>query len=239
MYSEETPQPYGDFVAIDENIWTLDGDWYDTPFRRRMTIVKLSCGELVVHSAIRLKESDYSKINSFGKVGYIIVPNNMHSDDAPFFKIKYPDAKLFVPRASLKKVSKFCTVDGVLPGCWPKELEDEMKCIEFKGTRILEEQVFFHISTKTLIAADLVFNMTNEPTGLMKTFFKWNKIYKRFGPSRIFKWVFISNLKVAERSFGDILTLDFDRVVMSHGDVLDSNGQSKFREGLKDLGIST
>src|SRR6185295_13783005 len=100
-----------------ENVYLWDGDWYGIPFRRRMTIIRLETGGLFVHSAIRLREADYGKLDELGPVQVIVAPNVFHADDAPVYRLRYPKAKLYVPSAIAKKLAKkhLCPVDGTLP----------------------------------------------------------------------------------------------------------------------------
>lgn len=218
-------------------LFTWDGDWYKTLFRRRMTLLQLESGGLLVHSAIRLKDADYAQLDSLGKVEIIIAPNALHGDDAPFYKLRYPKARLFAPGALVKQLEKTCTVDEILPQAWPVSLQSELESMEFVGTRILHESVFFHRKTRTLILTDLVFNMRQEQSGLMRTFMSLNKIHQRFGPSRIFRYVFVNNPAQASASLKRILEWDFDRVIMSHGEVLETGGKKAMSASFLEMGL--
>jgi hypothetical protein len=234
----KTPlQPYSEIRPVADQLWVLDGEWYQTRFRRRMTIIRLRSGHLLIHNAIRLEEEDYKKIDELGKVEYIIAPNSLHGSEAHFYKERYPKAKLFVSTALEGKFRKLCQIDGVLPGAFGQNLRDEVDCVEFQGTRSLHENVLFHISTKTLIVTDLVFNLDCEVSGFEKFFFKWNKIDKRFGPSRIFKYFIVGDTGRVAQSLDHILHWNFDRVIMNHGNILDKGGRAALRKGFEEIGI--
>jgi hypothetical protein len=228
---------YDDLVEITPEIYCLDGNWMETPFRRRMTILRLKNGGLVIHSAIQLKDDDYSKIDALGRVEYIVVPNSYHNSDARFFAARYPNAKVFVPKGAAESVRKNCPVHGILPEAWTPKLREEIGCQEFDGTRGLSENVFFHRGSKTLLVTDLVFNMQNEVSGALKVFFKLNRIYKRFGPSRIFRYGFVNQPKVAAESFHEMMHWDFDRVIMNHGEILNTGGKEALRKGFEEMGL--
>lgn len=238
----KTPQPtriepYDTLIEVAPSVYCLDGDWEETPFRRRMTLLKLKSGGLVVHSAIQLRNEDYAQIDALGKVEYIVVPNAFHHSDVHHFATRYPHAKVFAPKAAVEKVRKSCEVHGVLPEAWSPKLREEIGCIEFDGTRGLSENVFFHRPTKTLLVTDLVFNMQKEVSGILKLFFQLNRIYKRFGPSRIFRYGFVNHPKVAAESFHEIMHWDFDRVIMSHGEILNTGGKEALKKGFEEIGL--
>jgi hypothetical protein len=57
--------------SIAENIWVFDGDavsFFTLPFTTRMTIIRLSTGDLWVHSPIKLNEEVKSQIAKLGVV---------------------------------------------------------------------------------------------------------------------------------------------------------------------------
>ena len=110
--------------------------------------------------------------------------------------------------------------------------------MEFEGTRKLCENLFFHRATRTLIVTDLVFNMQNEVTGGMKIFFKLNRVYKRFGPSRIFRYFFVDEPKVAAESLRELMHWDFDRVIMSHGEILNTGGKTAIQRGFAEIDLA-
>ena len=77
-----------------------------------------------------------------------------------------------------------------------------------------------------MIFTDLVFNVPAD--------FKEARIFYtvvggrgRFGPHRLIKQA-IRDRKAARESVAKILEWDFDRVIVTHGDVLESGGHAKF-----------
>jgi hypothetical protein len=225
-------QPYGTFSELAPNLFVLDGEWYNTPFKRRMTVIRLTSGDLVIHSAIRLKSEDYDHLDRLGKVRYIIIPNAFHGSDARFYSERYPQARVLASRA-VKPNKKTGRVDGILPKDWPQEMTPELECLEMEGTRLLGEILLFHKSTRTLVVTDIVFNMQQEPHGLIKMIFKWNLIYKRFGPSRIFGLVFANNRSRIKSSLEKVFEMDFDRVIMNHGEILHAGGKPAMQKGFE------
>ncbi len=235
-------QPYESLREVGSNIYCLDGEWYQTPFRRRMTIIRMKySGGLLIHSPIALKEENYNWIDAIGNVDTIIAPNRFHCSDVHAYVTRYPEAKLLISQGAVKEIQKQSHFDGILPEGWKEaarpETRSEILCLEFQGTRMLHESVFFHIESKFLVTTDLVFNLQREFSGAQKLFFKLNKIDKRFGPSRIFQHVFLQNKEKARKSLEQILSWDFEGVIMSHGEILFHGGKDILRNGFAEIGL--
>lgn len=238
MSSTTEVQPYGSIQLIAPDLYCLDGEWNQTLFKRRMTIIRLQSGGLVIHNAIRLQEKDYAKLEDLGPISVIVVPNHFHSSEAHFYKQRYPRARLLVAKSIAPQISEKCPVDGLLPDAWDESLRREIDCMEFTGTRIVNESVFLHRSSKTLILTDLAFNMQCEVYGGARAFFKLNLIYKRFGPSRIFRYVFVNNRQKAKEAFRKIQGWDFERVIVNHGDIISADGKRLLRDGFEQIGLA-
>ena len=56
--------------------------------------------------------------------------------------------------------------------------------------------------------------------------------YGRFGPSKLDPWL-IKDRPAVRQSLERILAWDFDRVVVAHGEVLESGGREALREGYR------
>lgn len=222
-------EDYGELIQIAPDLYSLVGEWEGTSFKRRMTVVRLRDGRLVIHSAIRLRESDYARLDALGKVAWIVVPNAFHGSEARFYQERYPEARLLVSAEAARQVAKSARVDGVLPGSWPQEAGSELECILFEGTRLLGESVFFHRPSRTLLLTDLAFNLRCEVRGFEKAFFRWNQIDGGLRPSRIFRTFFVRDRARAGDSFRRILALDFERVIVSHGEIQETGGKEALR----------
>ena len=99
---------------LEENLWQVEGTVPRLPLRRRMTVVRLADGSLVVHNAIALEEEQQRALEALGSVRYVVVPNPWHRLDAPAYAARYPDAKILCPRPATKRVEKVVRVDGTL-----------------------------------------------------------------------------------------------------------------------------
>jgi hypothetical protein len=94
----------------------------------------------------------------------------------------------------------------------------------------LQETLFVHAPSRTLVAADLVFNVRAPAPWLTRTFMRFNGGFDRFGPTRICRSM-CKDRAVVRAAIDRVLDEDFDRVVVAHGQVLPSGGREAMRDG--------
>jgi hypothetical protein len=230
--------PYGKIKQFGPEIFTLDGEWKKSPFKRRMTIIRVG-QELLIHNAINMSVGDYAALDDLGKVAWIVVPNKFHSSEAHNYQLRYPQAKLLVSRAAVAEVLKknpHASIYAEMTPAWlqdefPKLMQGKIEGIVFEGLRMLGEVVLFHKESQTLVVTDLVFNMQEDRSGFQKKMFEFNKIYKRFGPSKIFKWVFLNDKPKALASYQKMMQWNFNSVIMSHGTPVSHGGKMIMKAG--------
>lgn len=217
--------PYEPLRLVDRDIWCLDGRWKRSPFKRRMTVVRRSGGELAIHSAIRLREPDYEALEQLGRVALILCPNTLHADEAHYYAERYGQARVLVPRPAREVLSaKLPRIDGTFEDSWPAEWNQTLQVLQVEGTR-MHEALFWHLPSRTLIATDLVFHFTDELSGPTRWLMTLNGVVGRLAPSRIFRWYFMTDRVALMRSLQPVKQWDFERVIMSHGTVLDRDGK--------------
>jgi hypothetical protein len=227
--SEPEPKiyPYGPLLRVAPGLYSVKGKWKGSSLGRRMTIVQLADGRLAIHSAMRLKAGDLEAIEDLGQVAWILIPNRFHHSDAPWFAQRYPEARVLVPRGLSRKLGRRMRVDGTLEDDWPAALDADLNRLAVSGLSI-HEVVFHHPTSRTLILTDLAFNFrSNELEGTAKLFMTLNGAVNRFGPTRLLRLMFIRDRKALTASIAKILSWDFERVIVSHGQILDVLGREK------------
>ena len=107
---------------------------------------------------------------------------------------------------------------------------NEIKQHNVKGIPKLDEVVFFHPLSKTLVLTDLAFYITSESPLVTRLFFRLNGVYDKFGPSMIFRHFILKNKSEFKKSLDYILTWDFERIIISHGKLIEKDGKDIFAE---------
>ena len=145
----------------------------------RMTVVKLSTGGLLLHSPVPVDEDLAAELAALGEVKHIVCPNLFHHVFAAEVKQRYPEALLHGP-AKLAGKRKDLTLDATLSETPHPDWGDDFELVFIEGS-MLQETVFYHRASRTLIAADLIENFRQcEPVPALPV--SWN------GPSKNSAW---------------------------------------------------
>lgn len=200
----------------------------------RMTVIRLDDGSLWLHSAIPLDAALKAELEALGPVRHVVAPNQFHHLYGAAAVAAFPGATLYTApglRQKVKDLPEGPELSDTPPDAWRRQIDQ----VVFGGMPKVNEVVFFHRASKTLIVTDLIFHMKDVGHWWSRTFLTLNKAYDRFGMSSFFR----SNIKepAAARASADrILTFDFDRVIMSHGVVLETGGRPAVAEALASVG---
>ena len=94
-----TVLPHGPLIEVDDDILSVVGDikMPGGSLPRRMTLVRLADGRLIVFSAIALDEREMSRVETFGTPAFLIVPDSIHRQDVKIWHDRYPKAKIVAP----------------------------------------------------------------------------------------------------------------------------------------------
>jgi hypothetical protein len=196
----------------------------------RMTIARLSNGKLLLHSPTRLTEETRRYIDSLGDVQYIVAPNSMHHLFVGDYLKAYPNAKSYAAPGLEKK-----RADVPFSGIFSEEpISDEIQHIVMPRIPLLHHEVVLLLPQhKTLICTDLLFNIRSAK-GLSRFLLFFIGGYGRPEPTLEIR-LFIRLLARAQTKVAmeKILSWDFDRLVMAHGDVIETNAKQALRDAYR------
>lgn len=149
-------------ISFAPDIFVFDGpavSFYGMPYTTRMTIVRLKNGKLWVHSPIELHDELITQVSALGEVAYLIAPNKLHHLFVAQWQARWPAASAWAAPGVAAKCQHLhfdADLTDKVPAEWQGEIE---QCI-FKGSPVMEEAVFFHKSSRTLILTDLIENFS-------------------------------------------------------------------------------
>ena len=222
--------PHGKLTEIDDNILTVVGEIRmpigDLP--RRMTVVRLADGRLVVFSAIALDEDEMQALEAYGTPAFLIVPSDRHRLDARIWKYRYPDIQVIAPDGARSKVEAEVAVDSTTADFG----DPDVRLIDVPGTRAHEAALqVTGPNGSTLVVNDIIGNIRGE-----HGFGGWLLRLMEFagdephipGPvmaaivrdkaelaAQLMRWADLPNLK---------------RVLVSHGSVIDEDAPGVLRK---------
>jgi hypothetical protein len=195
----------------------------------RMTVIRLHDGGLMLHSPVRLDRDTRDALDALGPVRAVVAPSRIHHLFIVDYRSPYPKARFFAAPGLSEKRTDF-RFDELLgdqpPDIWRGQVEQHL----FQGAPVLNEVVFFHKASRTVIFTDLVFNIPADKAASAPAFFWILGVSGRFGPHRLMRLRGIRDRRAARASVERIMRWDFDRIIMSHGDVLETNGRKCLAE---------
>ena len=149
--------PHRPIEVVADNLWRVEGKLETMPLRRVMTIARREDGDLVIHNAMALDDESMARIDAWGRVGFIVVPNGYHRLDARVYKDRYPAARVLCPRGARRKVEEVVAVEGAYED-FPVDPTITFETLDGVGD---QEGVMIVRSRDgvTLVFNDAVFNM--------------------------------------------------------------------------------
>lgn len=199
-----------------------------------MTVVRLASGFLLVHSPIRPTDAMREELSRLGEVRFIVAPNKYHHLYAGEFAAAFPDARLYIA-PGLQEKRKDLRFHGILSDEPEPYWEDSLMQHVFQGIPAVNEVVFFHPESRTVIFTDLVFNFSSDLSPGQKLFALLDGVYEKTAVSRLTRYILLGDRKLARRSAGKILEWDFDKVVLAHKDVVHEDGHAAVRKAFEKI----
>ena len=199
-----------------------------------MTVARLADGGLFVHSPVRLDMETRRDLDGLGPVRAVVAPNKYHHLYVGDYFAAYPNAQIYAAPGLAEK-RRDLRFHGVLtdeaPALWAGRIDQ----LVFHALSVTNDVVFCHRASRTLIISDLVFNMHQSQSLATRLFFKLDDAYGKFGPSRLWR-LLIRDRATARAAVDRLLGWDFDRVIMAHGDILETGGKEALRASFAWLG---
>lgn len=171
------------------------------------------------------------QLRSAGEVTDIVAPSLLHTAGMPPAAAVFPHARLWGPVGAARKhpTLKWHGTLGV--DAWP--FEDELALLPLGGMPKMHEHLALHRASRTLLATDLVFNI-EQPSGLGAwLILNLFGTYRRFGVSRLFL-KYVEDKAAFRTSLDQLLGLDFDRLVPSHGAIVEADAKARLVAALKE-----
>ncbi len=223
--------------AIAENLWTLQYSLtkLGVHINRTVTIIKLRSGELVIHSTGPFSPEDVAGINALGTPAYLVEAINAHDTFANEGRAAFPGIPYFAPEGFSEATGLHTQSLKSPPAAWG----DEIAVLELAGkSEAMREYVMLHRLSRTLIVADLVFHITEE-AGLGQRMFAvagliGGDTHDTAMPRP--EKMSVEDEAAFRQSLQTLLAWDFERVIVGHGDVVET-GKVALTEALNEAGF--
>jgi hypothetical protein len=239
-------EPVNTLKPIAADTWIADGPEVrmatpfggGMPFPTRMTIVRLHDGGLWCHSPIALDENLFREIDALGPVRHLVSPNLLHYASIAAWKRRYPKATAWASpgvreRAAAQGAAVVFDADlaDTPPDAWAADLDQ----LRFRGSRVIEEFVFFHRASATLVLADLIENFERGKLGRGMRWLAWlGGVLDPDGKAPLdMRMTFAGRKKLAREGFDRIVAWHPQRVILAHGRWYPENGEAELRRAFR------
>jgi hypothetical protein len=129
-------------------------------FPRRMTVVRLRDGRLIIFSAIALDESEMKALEDYGRPSFLIVPNERHRKDAKIWKDRYPELQVIAPEGARAQAEAVVPVDATSATFGDPGVE----FVTVPGTNRREAALVVQgPAGTTLVVNELIWNVEDHP----------------------------------------------------------------------------
>lgn len=197
-------------------------------FNSRMTIIRLSNGNLFIHSPCEIEEETKASIEKLGRVEFIVAPGSYHYLHVSSAQRAFPEAEVFIC-PGIERKNPEIEFDWLLGDRPDERWKDDFDQVLVRGNKYMWEVAFCHKTTKTLILVDLIENFTDETEDVNWTLVLWWKVvFKMWGnpkpaPEYQLGW---KDKNAASKSLKTILSWSFERIIISHGDLIEENAKA-------------
>jgi Domain of unknown function (DUF4336) len=241
----ELYEPINTLKPVGEGLWVADGPivrmaylGLSFPFPTRMVVARLANGDLFLWSPTQPDGGLRAEIDALGPVRHLVSPNKIHYAHIAAWKRIYPEATAWASpgvreRAASQGLDVSFEADlGDLPEeAWRGDLDQ----LVFRGSRLMEEVVFFHRRTRTLILADLIENFEAAKLGGAWRWLVWLAgATDPDGKSPIdLRLTFLGGKDAARASFERMLSWRPEKVIMAHGRPYERDGAAELRRAFR------
>jgi Domain of unknown function (DUF4336) len=219
---------------VGDDLWIAEGpsvSFFGIPYPTRAAIVRLD-GRVWIWSPIALSDDLARAVEALGEVRYLIAPNKLHHLFLAAWKTRWPSARLYAAPglARRRRDLRFDAELGDVPEPeWAPAIEQAV----VRGSFAMEEVVFFHRPSRTVLVTDLVQKF--DPATLKP----WQRLVMgldgMLGPGgstprewRLSFW----NRRAARAALRRVLAWDAERLVIAHGVWVRTNGTAALRTSL-------
>jgi len=227
---------------VHASLWVVDGDivsFFGAPYPTRSVVARLENGDLWIWSPIKLTNTLRAEIDRLGPVRHLVSPNKLHHLYLQEWKTAYPEAQLWGPLSTIRKRPDLPFREA-LRDTPPREWLADIDQAWFRGSFAMDEIVFLHRPSATVIVADLI--QTFSDAFLRANWGWWRFLARMDGLTQSqacapLEWrLSFVNRAPARRARAKMLDWNCDRVIVAHGEWQRTDGNAFLARSFRWLG---
>jgi hypothetical protein len=207
-------------AIVPDFIWVTERPiWFSgVRLRSKTTVVRLAGGALWVHSPCAPTEEICAELDKLGEVRWIVVPNRFHHLQTPAAAARYPRASVVGPKSAQARNSQVRLTMSADDPAYIRATPD-LSSIPLQAAPFLDETVFFHAASGSLIAADLLMSACARDHWTWRTAARiWGR-YEKVGTPPDVRLRVPASRAVAE-SIAQMRALPLERILVAHADAI-------------------
>ena len=207
-----------------------EGVWYDTgashfiglQLTATMTVLRVGDG-LLLHSPLPMTPERRAAVEVLGPVTQLFAPNTFHHQWLGEWAQAFPAATVHAPKELAKKrpdlrIDRFHDEDA------PRDFGGVLTEAPIRGFRLRETALVYR-PARTLVVTDLVHNVGRPTHGWTKLYTRMMGFYDRVAMSRVLRWTSFDDKSAARQSVDQLLSYDFNGLIVGHGAPLANAGR--------------
>ena len=208
--------------AFAHNVWIVDGPNvrdFGVMFTTRMIVVKLTNGSVWVDSPVSVPFETLKRLTELGPVRYLVAATPRHVWRLEAWHTLFPEAQLWAPRPTPFTLKKgHLPFTGMLGDTPNPNWADDLDQLAFQGNPLIEEVLFFHRASRTVILDDLIqIHPIVKGKPLRNALFKLEGVASPYGGVGLDIRLSFTHRNLARRSLEKLLSWDFDKLIIGHG----------------------
>jgi hypothetical protein len=199
----------------------------------RTTVVRLPDGGLVVISPPPVECGGLESLDALGRVRHVVVSNAFHHLNARAFLERYPEARFWAAPGLFRRVAGLPSGTELAPGLrtpWSDAIDHAV----LQATDEVSEVALFHRESASLVLTDLAFNMASFARAIDRIGWRLNGAPIGFGHSRTARMLLLRDRKATKAFLERVLEWPFRRILVAHGDIVESDAIGVFRRAFGD-----
>jgi hypothetical protein len=233
-------EPLDVLKPVASGIWIVDSEhrMMGVTLPVRMTVVRLSSGDMWLHSPTRFAPALAAEIEAIGPVRHLVAPNIAHWSFLKDWHERYPAAQSWAaPGLETRRQVKQAGVrlDRVLAAEPPEIWAEDLDQVLVPGGAGVTEMGFFHRPSRTLMLVDLIQNFEPEklPAPLrLATWLVGSSAPDGKAPVYL-RWIVRRKHAAAGRAARRMVEWAPERVIFAHGDWFAQDGTTRLRQSLR------
>jgi|SRR5471032_717851 len=218
-------------TSIAENLWHVQYVFKvrGVPASSRMTVLRLANGALWIHSPVPIDTDTKKALDALGEVRFIVAPSKVHHTFLAEFAAHFPTAAIYGAPGLAQMRPDLTSLQPLTsePGDWAPELV----YLLFQGIPLVNETIWFHPSSKTLIVTDLCQWCQGDLPWKARLWVYLSGVRKRLSVPITMR-VAVRDKEAAAASAERLLQWPVRRIVMAHNSIIEADAHAHLERAL-------